>query len=158
MSCVFSFVYVRHFGKRLQFLSFKEELTFFFNLDLKWEKIFNGFSFYDIFLNKQDQIWWNWWSLNGMGLKKENNVRSVSTQLFGEVGSPGAGHWHQKSSIIWRKQKSGKKIWWILKGMKIIFHLSLILLYTVLSERNGKDFSQKKWIFSEFFMSFSKTF
>ena len=64
----------------------------------------------------------------------------------------------RKSSITWWKLKSGKFFWLILKGKKFIYHFNLIFGQSVLSERNGKDFSQRKWIFSDFLMLFQKIF
>ena len=50
-----------------------------------------------------------------------------------------------------QKLKSGKKISSILKGKGCTDHLSVILWKSMLSERNGKHFSQEIWYFSEYF-------
>ena len=75
--------------------------------------------------------------------KKENNV----TLLFREVGSPGADSGPNLASKIMNnfvKTEKWKKNWSILKGNKLIYHFNLNFGLSVLSEENGKDFSQRK--------------
>ena len=91
----------------------------------------------------------------GVVWMKRNRKTKIIPLVYRCFGKSGAGSLEAKTlapkmPIIWRKLKSGKKSWRILKGKGYSNHLSVISRILMLSERNGKGICEKNRISEEF--------